>query len=106
MLCYQVREFDLAVVNIHLRLTSEDGQTEQLDNTISAIEQHLQGEKDVVLLGDFNAPPDSEGTVFSYQKQVHNLRLYFFIAAEIGLPILFKWAGQFGKLDDNKETQP
>ena len=51
------------VVNLHLKATGfEDGDTcDKMDLVIQALEQQLEGERDIVLLGDFNTDPDSEG---------------------------------------------
>ena len=59
-----MREFDLAVVNLHVSLhdtTDGDRQTDGLEDVMAAVEQHLQGERDIVFVGDFSTTPDSDG---------------------------------------------
>ena len=66
---FQVNKLDFVVVSVHLKaagLNEEDlaRLQEEIMNVpklSDAIEEHLPGEGDIIIMGDFNEAPDSQG---------------------------------------------
>ena len=67
----QMKRFDCVLVSVHLKATGLDNEDlsrlqEEIDkmpNLVDAIEEHLPGEKDIIVLGDFNLSPNTEGRI-------------------------------------------
>lgn len=63
---FKMRKFDCVVVSVHLKATGLNNQDlprlqKEIDlvpYVVEAIEDHYPGEKDVIMLGDFNLAPD------------------------------------------------
>ena len=61
-------------MSVHLKATGLDNEDlsrlqEEIDkipNLVDAIQEHLPGEDDVVILGDFNLSPDTQGRLLIY----------------------------------------
>ena len=64
-----MKRFDCVLVSVHLKATGLDNEDlsrlqEEIDkmpNLVDAIEEHLPGEKDIIILGDFNLTPNTDG---------------------------------------------
>ncbi|XP_033754676.1 endonuclease/exonuclease/phosphatase family domain-containing protein 1-like [Pecten maximus] len=65
---FKIRKFDCVVVSVHLKATGLNNQDmpqlqkeiDQVPHVVEAIEDHYPGEKDIIMLGDFNLAPDKE----------------------------------------------
>ena len=65
----QIKRFDCVLVSVHLKATGLDNEDlsrlqEEIDkipNLVDAIQEQLPGEEDVIILGDFNLSPDTQG---------------------------------------------
>ena len=70
MFLLQIKRFDCVLVSVHLKATGLDNEDlsrlqEEIDkipNLVDAIQEQLPGEEDVIILGDFNLSPDTQGT--------------------------------------------
>ncbi|XP_061197033.1 endonuclease/exonuclease/phosphatase family domain-containing protein 1-like [Saccostrea echinata] len=64
----KMKKFDCVMASVHLKATGLDNEDleklqAEIDNVpkvVKAIEEHYPGEKDIILLGDFNLEPDLE----------------------------------------------
>lgn len=52
---FRVGEFDFVLVNIHTKPLDAKKEINALDAVVRSLEQHFPGEKDIIVLGDFNA---------------------------------------------------
>ncbi|XP_052817075.1 endonuclease/exonuclease/phosphatase family domain-containing protein 1-like [Mya arenaria] len=65
---FKIKRFDCAMVSVHLKATGLDNEDlgrlqEEIDkmpNLVAAIQAELPGERDIILLGDFNLSPDAQ----------------------------------------------
>ncbi|KAL5021060.1 hypothetical protein ScPMuIL_000215 [Solemya velum] len=63
---FKIWRFDCVVVSVHLKATGLDNkdlgrlqeEIDKIPSLVSALKQHCPGEKDIILLGDFNRAPD------------------------------------------------
>ncbi|WAR12111.1 EEPD1-like protein [Mya arenaria] len=70
---FKIKRFDCAMVSVHLKATGLDNEDlgrlqEEIDkmpNLVAAIQAELPGERDIILLGDFNLSPDAQEGVFT-----------------------------------------
>ncbi|XP_074842156.1 endonuclease/exonuclease/phosphatase family domain-containing protein 1 isoform X2 [Carettochelys insculpta] len=71
---------DLTLVNLHLALSSSAGEnigknhdSHKLATFAQTLQETLKGEKDVIILGDFNQPPDSSDHDILRKEKFHHL---------------------------------
>lgn len=65
---FKMKRFDCIITSVHLKatgLSNEDldqlqAEIDKVPKVVKALEDHYPGEKDIILLGDFNLEPDQE----------------------------------------------
>lgn len=79
--CLQANQFDFVLVSVHLKATgfhNEDldklkVEIERLPQLVGALENHVKGERDIIITGDFNMESSSEDFHSLSEKGYHHV---------------------------------